>query len=166
MKTAFATGDQWRQIYHTFYYHGILMQCYKPGPGQPYIYIPVNPPPPEWVLIGEYYPNIADYYTLYYDITQFPPAKKDDHCAKKFPDGKEHYFMIDRDIYTSTSSYIERLQNGSACQLPETWVGQNHIHYITKDIIWAGSSIMYQTWKPKSPSKILLYASSTGEKPP
>ena len=61
MKTAFATGNQWRQIYHTFYYHGILMQCYKPGPGQPYIYIPINPPinPPNYLYPCDGLPETA-----------------------------------------------------------------------------------------------------------
>ena len=166
MKTAFATGDQWRQIYHTFYYHGILMQCYKPGPGQPYIYIPINPPPPEWVLIGTYYPNIDDWYYLYYDITQYPPSTINDPCDKKFPDGKKHWYKMDYDIYVSTTAIGEYLNNGAGCQLASGSTETTHRHSIREDTIWAGSNIMYKVYKPTAPSKILIYASSTGERPP
>lgn len=46
MKTAFLQAEAWRNLYKSYYYHGILMQCKTPPNPYPFIEIPITPPPP------------------------------------------------------------------------------------------------------------------------
>lgn len=167
MKTCYMHGDPNKPVRKYYYYHGELRSCLiQPDPGKFDCY-DTKKPGDYWEIIYERFNTTDQVYTVDYDIWAFKPAKINDMCTIKFPDGKyRHYFCI-VEIWDGTFiiGWSMDLNGIVKCRvLPKA--GQWSYYYKSYVAsIWAGKTwlVWIYQWVPNS--HFVIYRSTTGDMP-
>ena len=166
-KTGFSNGFANIPGQKYYKYHGWVRECNIEPILPPYLEFPTGPAAAEWEIIYERFNTTQQTYTVDYDIWAFKPAKIDDMCTIKFPDGKyRHYFCI-LEIWDGTFfiGWAMDLNGIVKCNVTSKAGQWSYFYKSYVATIWAGKPWLAWIFQWVPNSHFTIYRSTTGDKP-